>query len=303
MVVIVGPTAVGKTALALDLAERFGGEIIGADSRQVYRGMDIGTAKPSADERARIPHHLIDIVAPDEVLSLGQYRDLATRCIAEISARGRLPFMVGGTGQYVKAIVEGWTVPEVAPDMALRAQWEQEAREHGPQMLYARLQAADPVAASRVDARNVRRVIRYLEVCTATGRPVSELQRKEPPPYDMLQIGLTLPRPALYRRIDERVDAMIAGGLVDEVRALLARGYSTDLPSMSSFGYKQIAAYLAGQLTLAQAIESTKKETRRFVQRQYAWFRLDDPNIVWLDADARATMRAGEIVATSLGQV
>ncbi len=300
LVAIVGPTAVGKTALSLRLAEQFGGEIIGADSRQVYRGMDIGTAKPTAAERARVPHHLIDLVAPDEVLTLGQYRALAYRFIEEIAGRGRLPIIVGGTGLYLKTVVEGWTIPEVEPDPHFRAELEQEAQVHGPAALHARLLAVDPAAAARVDPRNLRRVIRYLEVSASAGGPISARQGKSPPPYDILQIGLTLPREELYRRIDERVDAMLAAGLLDEVRALVAAGYTTALPSMSGFGYRQLAEYLAGRMTLAQAIADTKKETRRFVRRQYAWYRLDDPNILWLRADARAFDHARDAVATFL---
>src|SRR5512143_2634252 len=227
LVAIVGPTAVGKTALSLRLAEHFGGEIIGADSRQFYRGMDIGTAKPTVEERARVPHHLIDLVAPNEVLTLGQYRTLAYRCIDEIAGRGRLPIIVGGTGLYLKTVVEGWTIPEVEPNQLLRAQLEQEVREHGPHALHERLQAVDPAGAAKVDPRNVRRVVRYREVAASEGGPISARQGKSPPPYDILQIGLTLPRETLYRRIDERVDAMLAAGLLTEVQALVAAGYGT----------------------------------------------------------------------------
>jgi tRNA dimethylallyltransferase len=292
LIAIVGPTAAGKTSLAIRLAETCDGEIIGADSRQIYRHMDIGTAKPTASERARVSHHLIDLVEPDETLTLGQYKQLANAAIEEISSRGKLPFIVGGTGLYLKTVLEGWTIPAVEPNFTLRAQLLAEAQTHGNAYLHQKLQNVDPSAAQKVDARNVRRVIRYLEVYYATGEPISSRQSKEPPPYETLQLGLTLPREKLYRRIDERVDEMMAHGLLDEVRHLLAMGYDADLPSLSGFGYRQLIQHLRGELTLEQAVVETKKETRRFVRRQYAWFPLDDPNILWLDADGDPFVRA-----------
>ncbi len=294
VIAIVGPTAVGKTALAIALGERFGGEAIGADSRQIYRYMDIGTAKPTAAEQARIPYHLIDLVAPDETLTLMQYKQLANDCIRSIYARGKLPLLVGGTGLYVKSVLEGWTIPEVAPDYRLRAELEREAQLHGLDHLYRRLQQADPVAALKVDPRNVRRVIRYLEVYEVAGEPISNRQSKQPPPYDILQIGLTFPRAPLYGRIDARVDAMMRAGLLDEVRNLLARGYDEHLPSLSGFGYRQMIEHLRGRLSLEQAVYETKKETRRFVRKQYAWFPLGDHSILWLNADESALARASD---------
>ena len=196
---IVGPTAAGKTALSLDLAEALGGEIVSADSRQIYRQMDIGTAKATPEERGRVPHHLIDVVDPDQVLTLAEYQALAYRAIEEIAARGRMPMLVGGTGQYVAAVLEGWRIPEVAPQPELRAELEAEAAAFGPEALHARLAGLDPVAAARIEYRNVRRVIRALEVCLATGRPISEQQRKEPPPYEVLRLGVTRPRPGALR--------------------------------------------------------------------------------------------------------
>jgi tRNA dimethylallyltransferase len=221
LVVIVGPTAVGKTRLSLRLAQEFGGEIISADSRQVYRGLDIGTAKPTLEERRRVPHHLIDVIAPDEPFTLAQYQELAYDAVADVLARGKLPFLVGGTGQYVKAVVEGWGIPRVPPNEELREELYRQAEIEGEETLHARLREVDPMAAQRIDYRNVRRVVRALEVYLETGRPISELQRKKPPPYRILQIGLTLERQELYRRIDERVDRMVEGGLVEEVRGLV----------------------------------------------------------------------------------
>jgi len=281
LLTIVGPTAAGKTTLAIHLAQRFNGEIVSADSRLFYRGMDIGTAKPSMAERALVPHHLIDLCAPDETLSLGQYQRLACQTIDAIQTRGRLPILAGGTGQYVWAVVEGWGIPEVAPRPALRAALE----ELGQDTLAAWLVALDPVAAARIEPRNVRRVVRALEVTLVTGRRISDLQRKTPPPYDIYILGLAVDRPTLYRRIDARVDAMMAAGLLDEVAGLLAAGYGAELPPMSGLGYRQLLAYLAGKSSLEEAVERIKFETHRFARQQATWFRRDDPRIMWFDLD------------------
>lgn len=284
LLVLIGPTAVGKTALSLSLAEAAGGEIVSADSRQVYRGMDIGTAKVTPDEQARIPHHMIDIVNPDDTLSLAQFQEMAYTAIDDIVGRGRVPFLVGGTGQYVMAVVEGWQVPRVAPDDDLRRELYNQAEKEGTEALHARLGALDPVAAKRIDPRNVRRVVRALEVCLLTGRPISEQQKKTPPPYHVLMIGLARPRPELYRRIDSRVEGMIEAGLEAEVRRLVAAGYSFDLPAMSGVGYGQFAPHLAGEATLAEVVREIQRATRRFVRHQSNWFRSDDARIRWLDA-------------------
>ena len=284
LIVIVGPTAVGKTRLALRLAQEFDGEIVSADSRQVYRGMDIGTAKPTLEERRRVPHHLIDVVAPDETFTLAQYQELAYEAIDDVLARNKVPFLVGGTGQYVRAAVEGWGIPRVPPKEGLRAELYRQAEIEGEEALHARLREVDPVAAQRIDPCNVRRVVRALEVYLETGQPISELQRKKPPPFRILQIGLTMERQELYRRIDERVDRMIEEGLVEEVRGLVELGYSYDLPSMSGLGYQQIGMYLRGQVNLEEAIQLIKHHTRRFVRHQYNWFRLNDESIRWFDA-------------------
>ncbi|MDW8099057.1 MAG: tRNA (adenosine(37)-N6)-dimethylallyltransferase MiaA [Anaerolineae bacterium] len=283
LVAIIGPTAVGKTALSIELALAINGEIVSADSRQIYRYMDIGTAKPTPAERARVPHHLLDVVDPDQPMTLAEYQRLAYAAIEDIHRRGRVPLLVGGTGLYVRAVLEGLRIPEVPPDPKLRARLEAEARALGAEALHARLAALDPVAAARVDPRNVRRVIRALEVCLHAGRPISELQEAAPPPYRILRIGLTRPRRELYARIDARVDAMIAAGLMEEVRSLLARGYGPELPAMSGLGYRQICRYLAGEQTLEEAIREIKRKTRRFVHQQQTWFRPDDPRIHWFD--------------------
>jgi tRNA dimethylallyltransferase len=296
LVAIVGPTASGKTALSLDLAERLNGEIVSADSRQIYRGMDIGSAKATPAERARAPHHLLDLVDPDQVLTLAEYQQLAYRTIADIHDRGRLPLLVGGSGQYVAAVLEGWRIPEVAPQSALREELAAEAAAHGAEALHARLAGLDPVAAARIDYRNVRRVIRALEVCLVTGRPISELQGKEPPPYRILRVGVTRPRPLLYERIDARVYWMIEAGLVEEVRRLADAGYDWNLPAMTGLGYRQIGLYLRGELPLDESIALVKQATRRFVQQQYNWFPLTDPAIRWLDPGETAVDEVGEWV-------
>lgn len=278
LVVIVGPTAVGKTAVSLRLAERLGGEIVSADSRQVYRGMDVGTAKATSQERVRVLHHLIDVVDPDETLTLAQFQRLAYAAIDDILARGRLSLLVGGSGQYIRAVVEGWGVPEVAPQARLRAALERLRSDE----LARWLVALDPVAAGRIDRRNRRRVIRALEVTLVTGWPISALQRKSPPPYRVLQVGLTLARPLLYQRIDARVERMMEAGLLDEVRRLAER-YGWRVPAMSGLGYAQLGAHLRGELTLDEAVAAIKRETRRFVRQQANWFRRNDPAINWFD--------------------
>lgn len=283
LIAIVGPTASGKTALGIDLATELGGEIVSADSRQIYRGMDIGTAKATRAERDRIPHHLLDVVEPDQVLTLAEYQAAAYRAIEDIARRGRLPLLAGGTGQYVAAVLEGWQIPEVAPQESLRRELEAYAAENGAEALHGRLAGIDPAAAAAIDYRNVRRVIRALEVCRVTGRPISELQRKSGPPYTIVQLGVTRPRPELYERIDRRVDRMIDAGLVAEVRGLAGAGYAWDLPAMTGLGYRQIGQYLRGEVTLDEAIGLIKRDTRRFVRQQYNWFRPRDESIRWID--------------------
>jgi tRNA dimethylallyltransferase len=296
LIAILGPTAVGKSALALELAQELRGEIVSADSRQVYRGMDIGTAKPSAAEQRRVPHHLIDLVNPDEPFTLAEYQHRAYATIAQIHARGNIPFLVGGTGLYVRAVLEGLAIPRVAPDPERRKQLEREEALG----LHARLQQLDPVAAAKIEPRNKRRVIRALEVCAAAGKPISELQTLHAPDYRVLRIGLTMPRAELYARINARVDQMIAAGLIEEVRALIARGYAPKLPALSGLGYRQIAAYLNGTSTQAEAIDILKRDTRRFVHHQYSWFRLDDPRIRWFDLSTDQTPAIRERVARFL---
>ena len=283
LLAIVGPTATGKTRLALSLAQSLNGEIVSADSHQIYRFMDIGTAKPSFEERTLIPHHLLDIVTPDEPFSLALYQQLAYEVIEDIHRRGRFPFLVGGSGLYTWSVIEGWKIPQVPPDHQFRFELERRALVEGNLALYQELEVLDPAAAAKINPRNVRRVIRALEVCRATGIPFSQLQQKSSPSFPVIIIGLTTNRESLYQRIDSRVDNMIASGLVQEVQALMDRGYGLELSAMSSIGYKQIGEHLQGKLTLSKAVERIKFETHRLARHQYAWFRLADPRIDWFD--------------------
>jgi tRNA dimethylallyltransferase len=280
---IVGPTAVGKSQFGIQLAQAFGGEIVNADSRQVYRYMDIGTGKPTLQERAIVPHHLFDVVSPDENFSLAQYQQLAVRAIEDIQQRGKLPIVVGGSGQYVWAVLEGWGVPQVAPNPDFRQEMQERADMGEGERLHEELRQVDPEAAERIDPRNVRRTIRALEVFNETETPISQLQRREAPPSEIFVIGLTADRDELYRRIDLRVDRMIEQGFVEEVRRLMNRGLDFDLPAMSSIGYRQIGHFINDELTLPGAIQQIKFETHRFARQQYTWFREEDTRIHWFD--------------------
>ena len=284
ILVLVGPTAVGKTALAIELAQRLDGEIVSADSRCLYRGMDIGTAKPTPEERACVPHHLIDVTTPDRPWTLIQFQAAAFAALEAIQARGRWALLVGGTGQYIRAVTEGWQIPPGEPDGALRAELEAALAREGVEALAARLRSVDPESAASIDVRNPRRVIRALEVALTTGASFVSQRRKTAPPFASIILGLNRPRPELYARIDTRIDAMLAAGLADEVRALAAQGYGWDLPAMSALGYKQMGAYVRGECDLAEAVRRIKHDTRVFVRRQANWFKPADPAIRWFDA-------------------
>lgn len=286
LLVLVGPTAVGKTALSLRLAEVLDAEIVSADSMQVYRGMDIGTAKPTPAERARVPHHLIDVVDPTEDFSVARYERLAHAAIAGIHARGKLPLLTGGTGLYIKAVVDGLPMPPAPPDPAIRARLEAEADRSGTEALHRRLAQVDPVSAARLHPRDRRRIIRALEIWEQTGRPRSATRAPQAghPNYEAHWFGLTRPRASLYRRIDQRVDQQIASGLVDEVRRLLEQGWNPRVTSGQGLGYKEIADYLEGKVTLEEAVARLKRATRQYAKRQLCWWR-GDHRIRWLDMD------------------
>jgi tRNA dimethylallyltransferase len=282
LIVITGPTAVGKTALSIELCRRFDGEVVSADSRQIYRFMDIGTAKPSPQEQAAVPHHLIDIRNPEEVLSVAEYQTLAYVAIDDIHRRSKIPFLVGGTALYLNAVIKGLRIPDVPPNPQLRAELEAFAAAEGHAALYDRLKALDPATAAKIDGRNVRRVVRALEIRLATGQPKSELEGEDPPPYRILPIGLDLPRAQLYARIDARVEQMVASGLIKETQRLLNAGYPPNLPALTSLGYREISAYLRGDMDLPAAIERIQIETHRFVRHQYSWFRRME-TVQWYD--------------------
>ncbi|TET17440.1 MAG: tRNA (adenosine(37)-N6)-dimethylallyltransferase MiaA [Dehalococcoidia bacterium] len=300
LVAIVGPTAVGKSRLAIHLAQTFNGEIVGADSRQVYRYMDIGTAKPSPEELSLIPHHLVNIVNPDEDFSLAQYQQLAYRAIEDIQRRNKLALLIGGSGQYVWSVLEGWGIPPVPPNLEFRHSLEEKAAKVGKDKLYQELMKVDPIAAQRIDRHNVRRVIRALEVHRGTETPLPQLQHKKSPLFNALTIGLTTDRGELYRRIDLRVDQMVGQGLVAEVEKLVNMGYDLNLPAMSGIGYKQIGMFLKGELTLAAAIEQIKFETHRFVRHQYTWFQLKDGRIKWFDIQSKTDSEITTLLAKSI---
>jgi tRNA dimethylallyltransferase len=300
LAVLCGPTAVGKTAVAVALAQRLHAEILCADSRTVYRGLDIGTAKPDAAQRALVPHHLLDVADPAEAFTVKAFQRLAQAAIEAIRARGCLPLIVGGTGLYIRALVDRLEIPDVAPDEGLRAALEAEARELGPEHLHRRLAGLDAMAAARIHPHNVRRVIRALEVVMLTGRPFSAQQGRHSHHAAVAMVGLIAERAALYRWIDERVDAQLAAGLVDETRALLARGVPASAPAMQSLGYKEMGGWLRGLYPYEEAVRRLKRNTRRYAKRQLTWFGRD-PRIRWLEidwpADARGLAGTAEALA------
>jgi tRNA dimethylallyltransferase len=284
LIVILGPTGVGKTEISISLAERLNGEIVSADSRLFYRGMDIGTAKPTPDARARVPHHLIDIAEPDQTVSLANFQAAAVQAIMDITRRGRLPFLVGGTGQYIRAVTQGWSPPAVAPNPRLRAELERLADLNGRQWLYEALTNLDPPAARGIDPRNVRRSIRALEVILLTGKRFSAQRNQTRSPFRTIQVGLSRPRTELYRRLDARLSGMFEAGLLQEVQHLLNRGYTPNLPSMSAIGYRECCQGLSQGLGVEQIRARIQHNTHSFVRRQANWFKADDPTIRWFDA-------------------
>jgi len=301
LIAVVGPTAVGKTSLAVDLCQRFGGEVINADSRQAYRGMDIGTAKPTPEELSKAPHHLLDLLEPSEDFGLGAFLPLALEAAADIAGRGKLPILAGGTGQYVWAMLEGQTVPAVPPNPELRASLERVAEEEGAKVLHDQLRQVDPNRADALDPRNVRRVVRALEIYHATNQKPSEFARGLPESADYLVIGLTMNRQALYRRIDDRVDIMIQAGFLAEVERLAQAGYPMGQGALNCPGYRELGLHLNGELSLEDAVSRTKTQTHRLARRQYTWFKPSDPRIKWLDAVAPdVAEQAAELVSAYL---
>ncbi len=281
--VVVGPTAVGKTELSLRLAERIDGEIISMDSRLIYRGMDIGTAKPTKAEQARVPHHMIDLVEPDENWSLALFRKQALREIEGVLERGHVPILVGGTGQYVRALMEGWVIPSQRPDEKLRNKLEEWGREIGAPALHDRLAVLDADAAAVIEPSNLRRSVRALEVIFKTGMKFSSQRQKEAPDYEFMLVGLNRPRAELYQRVDERIEKMFVDGLVEEVQNLLAKGYSEANPPLSAIGYREVIDVIRGNMTLEDAKVQMRRKTREFIRRQANWFKTSDENIHWYE--------------------
>jgi len=286
LLVLIGPTAVGKTRMSLDIAKAWNAEIISGDSMQVYRGMDIGTAKISKEEQEGIPHHLIDICEPDESFSAADFQTEAKRKIEQIAERGKLPFIVGGTGLYVESVCYEYQFASNGSDEAFRQEQEQFALENGSEALHLKLAQTDPQAAQRLHPNDLRRVIRALEVYHMTGQTFTEQQegQKKESPYELCIIGLTMDRVKLYRRIEQRIDLMMEQGLVDEVRQLLERDMPPQAVAMQGLGYKEIADYLQGNCSLEAAVERLKRDTRRFAKRQLSWFR-HMKDIHWIDMD------------------
>ncbi len=296
VVAIIGPTAVGKTALAVELAEMFNGEIVSADSRQFYRGMDIGTAKPTPEELARVHHHLIDVSDPDEPWSLAAFKHEAEAALADIHSRGKLPFLVGGTGQYIYGLLDDWQIPNQQPDTRLREVLETWGRSIGPYPFHHKLALIDPAAAAVIQPENLRRTVRALEVILLTGHRFSEQRRLGASPYSLLKIGLIRPRAELYARVDARITTMLAEGLVEEVQQLREHGFTADLPTLSAIGYREICAYLDGKISLDEAVMLMKRLTRDYIRRQANWFKQNDPSIHWLQAGSDATAQAVQLI-------
>lgn len=303
LLAIVGPTAVGKTRAAVAVARLLGGEIVSCDSMQVYRGMDIGTAKPTSAEMAGVPHHLLDVADPDHEFSVAEYQSLAAAAIQDIQRRGRLPLLVGGTGLYLRAVLHDYYLSGPGPDPAVRRRLRRLAAEGGEDALHRQLAAVDPDAAARIHPHDVKRVIRALEVYEQSGRTLTEFRRLTPdrPRYDQLLVGLQLDRTGLYQRINERVDEMMAAGLLAEVRGLLAGGCHPGLYALQSLGYRQLIQHLQGSLTLEDTVTLIKRDTRRFAKRQLSWFRREQ-DLHWLDASRPPTELVAEIVKLAEGK-
>ncbi len=296
LVAIVGATGTGKSDAAIEIAEAMDGEIVNADAYQLYLGLDIGTAKVDAATRERVPHHLIDVASPDEPMTLATYLQMAQEALQGIWLRQKLPVLAGGSGQYVWALLEGWQVPRIAPDIELRRELEVVAAQQGVAALQSRLAAMDPEAAARLDANNPRRLIRAIELVSHTGLPLAACQTRHPIQADVLIIGLQLKRDALFQRLDQRTDTMYAYGFVDEVRRLRELGYGETSAVRSGVGYKEASRFLGGALDLPEAIRRHKNANHRLVRRQGAWFKPNDGRICWVEAGADAPQRCVDLV-------
>ncbi|MFN7017440.1 MAG: tRNA (adenosine(37)-N6)-dimethylallyltransferase MiaA [Fimbriimonadales bacterium] len=294
LVVILGPTATGKTEVGILLAERWNGEIISADSSAVYRGLDIGSAKPTPEERRRVRFHLIDVADPDEVFTAAKFRDLALQAIAEIQGRGKRVFVVGGTGLYLRVLLHGFSLAPPPADPEVRARWRAEVERVGAPALHERLKQIDPIAAARIHPNDAVRITRAFEVYETTGVPISQWQQQAENELPALKIGLTLPRALLYQRIDQRVDKMIAQGMLQEVQNLLQKGYNPEQPALKGLGYRHLIGYIQGRVGWDEAVRLWKRDTRRFAKRQITWFR-KEPDVQWIDASQGSKKTAAMI--------
>ena len=285
LIVIAGPTAVGKTKNAIEVGKMLDSEIISADSMQIYKYMDIGTAKPTLEERQGVPHHLIDIIKPNEKFSVADYKKLAETKIKETIKKNKIPILTGGTGLYIKAVIDNYYFPKAAVDTDYRRKLEKEFLEKGGYYLHNILKEKDPVSAAKIHHNDMKRMIRALEVLYQTGKPISyyeKITKQRESPYNLCYFGLTLPREKLYKLINDRVDTMVESGLVEEVKELLKKGYKKDINAFKGLGYKQIIDYIEGKYTLQESIEILKRDTRRFAKRQFTWFNKDS-RVKWID--------------------
>jgi tRNA dimethylallyltransferase len=302
--VILGPTAVGKTDVAIRLAERWGGEIISADSSAVYRGLDIGSAKPTPAEQRRVRFHLIDVADPSEVFTAARFRELALQAMADIQARGKRVLIVGGTGLYLRVLLHGFSLAPPPADPEVRARWKAEVERVGAPALHARLQQIDPLAAARIHPNDAVRITRAFEVYDMTGAPISQWQQRANAELPALKIGLTMPREQLYARIDQRVDKMIAQGMLEEVRTLLQNGYNPEQPALKGLGYRHLIGYIQGRVSWDESVRLWKRDTRRLAKRQMTWFRTE-PGVHWVDASLgmEQTARLVELLLMEQGGI
>lgn len=301
ILVIVGPTASGKTRMAVELAQRHNGEVISADSMQIYRTMDIGTAKPTKEEMGGIPHHMIDVADPEEDFSVARYVEMAARCVDDVLERGKLPIVAGGTGLYIDSLLSGRTFAPFSPDIALRGELERELAEKGGQAMLEALAQVDPEAAQRLHPNDHKRIVRALEVYRSTGKTITQHNRETqaiPPRYNALTIGLAFQdRQAMWRRIDQRVDEMVAAGLEDEVRRLLTSGISPKCTAMQAIGYKEFTQALSGEMTWQEATDVVKLRSRQYAKRQLTWFGRN-PNTRWVRWDDPPEFEQGRRAST-----
>ena len=303
VIFLVGPTASGKTRLSIEIAKSFQSEIISADSRYFYRGMDIGTAKPNSDEMDIIKHHMIDIVEPGETISVAGYKQKVEKIISNLHKDQKIPLVVGGTGQYIHSIINNWSMPHIEPDPILREYLEKYALENGKEKLYSYLEKHDPEAAKFIDFRNLRRTIRAVEVILKTGNKFSELRKSNKSIYSQKIIGILWKREELYKRIDERIDEMIQNGFIEEVQKLINAEFNINTPAMSAIGYREIIYYLRGKCSLDEAIILMKRNTRQYVRRQANWFKEDDPSIKWFDGKNLNTDKVLDYLKSDVGWI